>query len=118
MRGGQPAPGPRFGNLEGRRATPARGERHVTLVAAGEVVVEEILSGDVDTPVEFRCDDESEWVVVLEGRAVLSASGSARELLPGDWVELPAGLVHRLEHVEPGTRWLAVRWPATRRPPD
>jgi quercetin dioxygenase-like cupin family protein len=112
MRKAEPASAARFGRLEEKGAAPVRGERHVRLAGAGEVEVEEILSGAVETPVEFRSDDESEWVVVLEGRAVLAAGGSTRELVSGDWVELPAGLSHRLEHVEPGTRWLAVRWRA------
>jgi mannose-6-phosphate isomerase-like protein (cupin superfamily) len=73
----------------------------------GNAVVEEILSGRLDGPVDY-VQDQDEWVVVLEGGAVLEVGAEHVELDPGDWVLLPAAVPHRLVETTPGTRWLAV----------
>jgi mannose-6-phosphate isomerase-like protein (cupin superfamily) len=86
---------------------PARGERATELARMGNVVVEQILSGQLDGPVDYR-QDQDEWVVVLEGGAVLEVGGERLDLGPGDWVVLPAGVPHRLVETTPGTSWLAV----------
>ena len=41
---------------------------------------------------------------------VLGADGAVVELAPGDWIDLPAGLRHRVAWTAPGTDtiWLAV----------
>lgn len=71
------------------------------------VVVEQILSGELAGPVDFQ-QEHDEWVVVLAGVAVLEIDGEPVDLRPGDWVLLPAGTAHRLVRTEPGTNWLAV----------
>jgi cupin 2 domain-containing protein len=70
--------------------------------------VEQILSGLLDAPQQYQ-QDHDEWVVVLDGAAVLEVDGAAHHLVAGDWWLLPAGTPHRLVHTEPGTSWLAVR---------
>ena len=53
-------------------------------------------------------------MVVLAGEAALRIEGEAapRTLRPGDWLELPAGLRHRVEWTatDRPTVWLAVHW--------
>ena len=78
----------------------------------GPVVVEQILSGRLDGPVDYR-QDTDEWVLVLEGAASLDVDGRRMQLQTGDWVLLPAGMPHRLVETEPGTSWLTVTTPAS-----
>ena len=97
--------------LRGRLSTgadaPAHGERSHQIARMRNAVVEEILSGRLDGPVDY-VQDQDEWVVVLEGGAVLDVGDEHLDLGPGDWVLLPAAVPHRLVETSPGTRWLAV----------
>ncbi len=72
------------GRLLGHTSAPGRGERVDQVVRVGGVLVEQILSGVIDGPVEFL-QDHDEWVVVLGGGAVLEVDGEPLELGPGDW---------------------------------
>jgi mannose-6-phosphate isomerase-like protein (cupin superfamily) len=95
------------GRLLDPSAAPADGEAVEPLVRVRNLAVEQILSGRVETPVDYR-QDQDEWFVVLAGSAVLVVEGERLELAPGDWVLLESGIPHRLEQTEPGTSWLTV----------
>ncbi len=95
------------GRLLDSTVAPTTGEHSAEIVRVGNVVVEQILSGQVE-PVDYD-QDEDEWAVVLEGAAVLDVAGERVELSAGDWVLLPARTPHRLLHAEPGTNWLIVK---------
>ncbi len=95
------------GRLHDPSAAPATGERVETIVRVRNLAVEQILSGRLDAPVDYRQDDD-EWVAVLAGSAVLVVDGDRIELGPGEWVLVEAGTPHRLEAAEPETNWLAV----------
>lgn len=98
---------PLRGSLRPGTDVPAAGERIEEVLAVGNVVVEQILSGpDVD-PADYL-QDSDEWITLLAGAAVLDVGGERVELGPGDWVLLPAGVPHRLVEVESGSNWLAV----------
>jgi cupin 2 domain-containing protein len=86
---------------------PAEGERSEEIARLGGVVVEHTLSGEVAAPLDFD-QAHDEWVVVLEGGAVLEVDDKRLELRSGDWVLLPAHLPHRLVETRPGTSWLAL----------
>lgn len=93
---------------------PASGEtaREVArLGPGGAVVVEQIVSGELDAPVEYL-QATDEWVVVLSGDGVIEVAGVAHRLTTGDWLLLPAGTPHRLVHTTPATVWLTVHAPA------
>jgi cupin 2 domain-containing protein len=94
---------------------PARAPEEIfeTLVESGEVRIERIISDSHDSPEGFWYDqDESEWVMVLEGSAGLRFDGEEEVLVlkPGDWVDIPAHVRHRVEWTDPDekTIWLAV----------
>ena len=99
--------GVRRGRLLDAAEGPRVGERLVELAAAGPLLVEQILSGDLEAPVDYE-QATDEWVVLLAGAAVLEVGGEALELGPGDWLFLPAGTPHRLVRTEAGSSWLAV----------
>ena len=86
---------------------PSTGERFHELARMHNVVVEEIVSSASPEPVEYR-QVQDEWVVVLEGAAVLEVEGDEVRLARGDWLLLPAETPHRVLMTEAGTRWLAV----------
>jgi cupin 2 domain-containing protein len=97
----------RRGRVRPPSAAPAEGERFDHLVARnGQPVVQQILSGKVESAAEY-VQPRDEWVVVLAGGALLAVAGEAVELGPGDWVLLPADVPHGVVRVDPGTSWLA-----------
>lgn len=91
------------------------GEQTAVLAAHPGAVVERIVSTGQASPPGFWYDqDWVEWVVVLAGEAGLRIEGEAapRSLSPGDHVELPPRVRHRVEwtSADPPTVWLAVHW--------
>ena len=84
-----------------------------TLLDSGKVRIERIISHSNRSPDGFWYDQEkSEWVIVLSGSAGLKFEGDEKILVlrPGDWVDIPAHLRHRVEWTDPEqkTVWLAV----------
>lgn len=81
------------------------------LVAFAGVRVEHIVSSArPDTDVQSQ--DWDEWVCVLRGSATLDVAGASIELAAGDWLFLPARVVHRVMRTAAGTHWVAVLGPA------
>lgn len=73
--------------------------------------VERIVSRGHTSPDDFWYDqDEHEWVLVLSGRAVLRFEDGDVALGPGEHVDIPAHVKHRVQWTSPGedTVWLAV----------
>ena len=101
----------RRGRLRPPSDAPATGETYDHLVGTtdGEPVVEQILTGWVDTPVDYL-QTRAEWVTVLAGGATLNVAGEIVRLTPGDWVVLPADVAHTVTHVDEGTSWLAFHF--------
>ncbi|MGC8490739.1 MAG: cupin domain-containing protein [Syntrophobacteraceae bacterium] len=94
-------------------AQPTGQEIFETLVDSGKVRIERIVSDAGRSPEGFWYDqEESEWVLVLEGSAGLRFEGDAEVLVlkPGDWIDIPAHRKHRVEWTDPvqKTVWLAV----------
>ena len=96
-----------LGHLDDRASAPESGEHVARLLELPGVVVEQILSGSLEAPIDYRQEDD-EWVVLLAGHAVLVVGGDDVELNAGDWLFLPAGVEHRLVATAPGSSWLAV----------
>lgn len=107
----QPQPG---GNLfAALPATPPPAEVFDALLERPGWKVERIVSwGHATAPGDWFDQTTDEFVVLLSGAAWLLIEGEAapRELIPGDWVFLPARVRHRVERTAEGTPtvWLAI----------
>jgi len=86
-----------------------------TLVESEGIRIERIVSHGHASPRGFWYDQpQSEFVVLLQGSAVLQIEGEdqSRVLKPGDFVNLPAHQKHRVESTDPDkkTVWLAIHY--------
>jgi cupin 2 domain-containing protein len=111
---GRPGPAPSAGNLfTGLPAGTLDEEQFEALLDRPGIRLERIVSTGQATPGGDWYDQTAdEWVVLLRGRAALLIEGEAvpRELVPGDWLLLPAHCRHRVTHTAPDgpTVWLAL----------
>jgi cupin 2 domain-containing protein len=104
---------PRRGNLGAGLPDVLADEFCQTLLRRPGCRIERIVSRGHASPPGFWYDqEEGEWVVLLQGRAVLRLAEEDRrlELGPGDYVDLPPHCRHRVESTDPDgdTVWLAV----------
>lgn len=79
--------------------------------------IERIVSTGQYSPPDFWYDqDEGEWVCLLQGEARLRFADEtdARQLRPGDWVDIAPHRRHRVDATasDQETIWLAVFYPA------
>jgi len=95
------------GNLFIHAQSPQHGETFETILAHKNLVVERILSSEFTTPTEY-VQPQDEWVLLLGGEATLTVAGETVALHSGDYLFLPAGMPHTVEHVSQGAVWLAV----------
>lgn len=82
-----------------------------TLASTDTVRIERIVSQGHTSPPDYWYDqNEDEWVLVVQGRAVLTFETHKIELAAGDHVFIPAHARHRVEWTTPDepTIWLAV----------
>lgn len=84
-----------------------------TLAAAGPTRIERIVSRGHASPPGFWYDQEQhEWVLLIQGAARLRIAGreAVMHLGPGDYVNIPAHVRHRVDWTAPDaeTVWLAV----------
>ena len=89
-------------------------EHFQTLAGSNNVKIECIVSKGHRSPETGWYDQEnSEWVVVLQGAAIIELDdGNQIELKPGDYVEIPARQRHKVSWTDPNTEtiWLAVHY--------
>jgi len=88
-------------------------EHFETLLECVNFKLERIVShGQATTEGEWYDQGHDEWVILLKGSAGLLIEGEdeIRQLMPGDYLFLPAHLRHRVEwtHAEGETVWLAL----------
>ncbi|HSZ54818.1 MAG TPA: cupin domain-containing protein [Tepidisphaeraceae bacterium] len=90
------------------------GELVQTLLDGSQVRIERIVSRGDASPDGFWYDQQqSEWVLLLTGRARLRFEGhDAIELTPGSFLNIPARTRHRVDWTDPAepTVWLAVHY--------
>jgi cupin 2 domain-containing protein len=97
----------RTGNLFSDAVPPHGGERFDTILSHRNVVVERIVSSAAITLHEY-VQPQDEWVVLIQGEAVLRVAEEPISLQAGDHLFLPAGVPHTVERTSEGAMWLAV----------
>jgi cupin 2 domain-containing protein len=90
-------------------------ETSEAIVTAGDLKIERIVSKGHVSPKDFWYDQpNSEWVMVLKGKAKLrfSEKDEVIELNPGDHLDIQPRVKHRVEWTDPDqeTIWLAVHY--------
>jgi cupin 2 domain-containing protein len=92
-------------------------EQFEDLLHGGNFRLERIVSNGQATPPGQWCDQSTDEWVLLAGAARLTfeKSGRVDELLPGDYVNIPAHQRHRVEWTDPNnsTVWLAIHYQPT-----
>ena len=82
------------------------------IIHALTIRIERIVSKGHSSPDKGWFDqDENEWVMVVEGKAILEfEGGSKRELSTGDYINIPAHVKHKVVQTDPNqiTIWLAI----------
>jgi len=82
------------------------------ILSLSELLIERIISTGQITPVgEWYEQTRDEWVILLQGEAVLGyEDGSRKNLKSGDYLFIPAHQKHRVEYtsIEPPCIWLAI----------
>ena len=86
-----------------------------TILRANGFWIERIVSQGHASPSGFWYDqDEHEWVLLLEGAAVVQFADNAPpvELRPGSYLNVPAHARHRVAWTDPTqkTVWLAIHY--------
>ena len=105
------------GNLLGQIPSPLPNEVFTDLVSTNHFRIERILSQGQQTPTgEWFDQDEHEWVALMQGEAILvfitpdTGLQERVHLGPGDYINIPAHLQHRVEWTHPteATVWLCI----------
>ena len=95
------------GNLFANAVPPPEGERIVELLRHRNLVVERIVSSAITAGQEY-VQPQDEWVLLVQGEALLRVDGAAISLRAGDYLFLPARMPHTVEHASAGAMWLAI----------
>ena len=95
------------GNLFANATPPHDGERFEELLRHRNLVVERIVSSAFAEGQEY-VQPQDEWVLLVQGEALLRVDGVVTPLLAGNYLFLPAGTPHTVERVSAGALWLAI----------
>ncbi|HFQ62589.1 MAG TPA: cupin domain-containing protein [Epsilonproteobacteria bacterium] len=87
--------------------TPKSGENFTTLLEHKNIKINRIVSSSNFEPIEY-IQEEDEWLVLLEGEAVLLLKNQEKTLTKGDTLFIPAKVPHTVLKTNDGTVWLTV----------
>jgi len=101
------------GNLSTALPADLSDEVFEEIASDGKTTIERIVSrGHASPPGFWYNQDRSEWVLLIRGAARLEfeAGNQKVDLAPGSYVNIPAGVRHRVAWTDPDqpTIWLAV----------
>lgn len=94
-------------NLFADVSPPLEGERFDVLLRHKSLTIERIVSSPRIAH-ERYVQAQDEWVVLLQGQAMLDVDGRSVALTSGDHLFLPAQTPHTVLQVSDGALWLAV----------
>lgn len=84
------------------------------LIESGSVKVERIISrGQASPPVGWYDQDQAEWVMILQGEAIICVEDDEDyHLVAGGYLNIPAHTRHRVKWTSPEieTIWLAIHY--------
>ena len=84
------------------------------LIDSGSVKVERIISrGQASPPAGWHDQDQAEWVMILQGEAIISVEHDRDyHLVAGSYLNIPAHTRHRVKWTIPKTEtiWLAIHY--------
>jgi cupin 2 domain-containing protein len=87
--------------------TPTIGEESDSLLKHKNIQISRIISSDSLEDKEY-IQEVDEWVIILEGEAVLEIDKKEVLLTKGEYIFIPALVPHRVLQTQKGTLWLAV----------
>ncbi len=86
---------------------PDIGEDFYTLFKGDRVQIKKIVSSNkLEDKLYIQEDDE--FVVLIEGEAILEVDKKIITLIKGDTLLIPAKIPHKVLHTKKGTIWLAI----------
>lgn len=94
-------------NLYDNTSTDENSEIFTPLFQNGSIKIESIRSW-LKTAGEVYDQDQDEWVIVLEGEAVLEIDNQMLNLQRGDYLFIPKHTRHRVCSTAQNTLWLGV----------
>lgn len=86
---------------------PRQGERFDTILRHRNLHIERIVSS-ADIAPQTCVQTQDEWVMLMQGEALLDVDGAEVALKAGDHLFLPAGVPHTVSQTSEGAVWLAV----------
>jgi len=88
---------------------PNIGEDFTTLFEKEKIKIVRIVSSDTLETKEY-CQEEDEFVLLLEGSAKLDLDGRVVALNRGDTLYIPAKSKHKVLATDKGTLWIAIHF--------
>jgi len=86
---------------------PHKNEIFTTLIKHKNIKINRIVSASNIKPIEYM-QEEDEWLVLIEGKAVLLLDNEEKLLEKGDTLFIPAKTPHSVLKTNDGTVWLTV----------
>ena len=88
---------------------PSIGEDFTTLFEKEKIKIVRIVSSDTLETKEY-CQEEDEFIILLEGSAKLDLDGKVVALNRGDTLYIPAKSKHKVLATDKGTLWIAIHF--------
>ncbi len=83
------------------------------LISQDNIKIQRIISKGHTSPKSgWYNQNENEWVIILQGEAILSFEEKDINLKVGDYINIPAHTKHKVSWTKPNTQtiWLAVHY--------